>query len=91
MPELERVLRSTRVITPSGTRAAQVTVADGKIVGVLPHDAPLPAGVPVEELGDAALLPGLVDTHVHVNDPGRTDWEGFWSATRAAATGSGSP
>ncbi len=87
MPELERVLRSTRVITPSGTRAAQVTVAGGKIVGVLPHDASLPAGVPVEELGDAALLPGLVDTHVHVNDPGRTDWEGFWSATRAAAAG----
>ncbi|OON81651.1 allantoinase AllB [Streptomyces tsukubensis] len=87
MSDLERVLRSTRVITPEGTRPASVAVAAGKIVDVLPHDAEAPPGVPVEDFGDDALLPGLVDTHVHVNDPGRSEWEGFWTATRAAAAG----
>jgi allantoinase len=47
----------------------------------------VPPGARLEDLGDDALLPGLVDTHVHVNDPGRTEWEGFWTATRAAAAG----
>ncbi|MEW1656115.1 allantoinase AllB [Streptomyces sp. NPDC093707] len=87
MSESELVLRSTRVVTPEGTRAASVAVTDGKIVAVLPHDAEAPAGARVVDLGDDALLPGLVDTHVHVNDPGRTHWEGFWTATRAAAAG----
>ncbi|RFU86593.1 allantoinase AllB [Streptomyces triticagri] len=87
MSEVELVLRSTRVITPEGTRAASVTVADGRIVDVLGHDAPVPDGATLEDLGDHVLLPGLVDTHVHVNDPGRSDWEGFWTATRAAAAG----
>ncbi|MFG2894869.1 allantoinase AllB [Streptomyces sp. NPDC048248] len=87
MSEVELVLRSTRVVTPQGTRAASVTVQDGKIAAVLPHDAEVPAGARVEDVGDDVLLPGLVDTHVHVNDPGRTEWEGFWTATRAAAAG----
>ncbi|WP_324786935.1 allantoinase AllB [Streptomyces sp. H51] len=86
-PEAELVLRSTRVITPEGTRAASVAVAAGRITAVLPYDAPVTAGARLEDLGDDALLPGLVDTHVHVNDPGRTEWEGFWTATRAAAAG----
>ncbi|MEU8826682.1 allantoinase AllB [Streptomyces sp. NPDC048636] len=88
-PEPELVLRSTRVITPDGVRAASVavSVAAGTITAVLPYDAPDPPGARVEELGDDVLLPGLVDTHVHVNDPGRTAWEGFGSATRAAAAG----
>ncbi|MFD6934544.1 allantoinase AllB [Streptomyces goshikiensis] len=84
---VELVLRSTRVITPGGTRAASVAVAAGKITAVLAHDAEVPAGARLEDLGDDVLLPGLVDTHVHVNDPGRTEWEGFWTATRAAAAG----
>ncbi|MFC9297598.1 allantoinase AllB [Streptomyces sp. NPDC057011] len=84
---VELVLRSTRVITPEGTRAASVAVAGGKITAVLPHDAEVPAGARLEDFGDDVLLPGLVDTHVHVNDPGRTEWEGFWTATRAAAAG----
>ncbi|MGW3588292.1 allantoinase AllB [Streptomyces fungicidicus] len=87
MPDAELVLRSTRVITPDGTRAASVTVAGGTITAVLPYDAPLPGGARLEDLGDDVLLPGLVDTHVHVNDPGRAEWEGFWTATRAAAAG----
>ncbi|MFI9062745.1 allantoinase AllB [Streptomyces sp. NPDC053429] len=68
-------------------RAASVAVAAGKIVAVLPHQAAVPAGARLEDFGDDVLLPGLVDTHVHVNDPGRTEWEGFWTATRAAAAG----
>ncbi|MFE4667877.1 allantoinase AllB [Streptomyces sp. NPDC056716] len=85
----ELLLRSTRVVTPEGTRPATVAVTGGTITAVLPYDAPLSSdGVSrIEELGDDVLLPGLVDTHVHVNDPGRTEWEGFWTATRAAAAG----
>ncbi|WP_369232254.1 allantoinase AllB [Streptomyces sp. R21] len=84
---VELVLRSTRVITPEGTRAASVAVAAGKITAVLAYDAEVPEGARLEDFGDDVLLPGLVDTHVHVNDPGRTEWEGFWTATRAAAAG----
>ncbi|MGW6923615.1 allantoinase AllB [Streptomyces sp. NPDC054950] len=87
MSEAELVLRSTRVITPEGSRPAAVAVAAGRITAVLPYDAPVPEGARLEDLGDDVLLPGLVDTHVHVNDPGRTHWEGFWTATRAAAAG----
>ncbi|MFF7450275.1 MULTISPECIES: allantoinase AllB [unclassified Streptomyces] len=87
MSDVELVVRSRRVITPEGTRAASVAVAAGKITAVLPHDADVPEGACLEDVGDHVVLPGLVDTHVHVNDPGRTEWEGFWTATRAAAAG----
>ncbi|MFD4585020.1 allantoinase AllB [Streptomyces sp. NPDC058434] len=85
--DVNLVLRSTRVITPDGTRPASVAVAGGRIAAVLPHDAEVPSGARLEDVGDHVVLPGLVDTHVHVNDPGRTEWEGFWTATRAAAAG----
>ncbi|MFD5496306.1 allantoinase AllB [Streptomyces sp. GDS52] len=87
MADTERVLRSTRVVTPEGTRAASVAVADGTVTAVLPYEATVPGAARLTDLGDDVLLPGLVDTHVHVNDPGRTEWEGFWTATRAAAAG----
>ncbi|MFJ7995682.1 allantoinase AllB [Streptomyces sp. NPDC096310] len=92
MSEVSLLLRSTRVITPEGTRPATIAVAEGRITAVLPYDADPPPGTRdrpavVEDVGDDVVLPGLVDTHVHVNDPGRTAWEGFWTATRAAAAG----
>ncbi|MET8879403.1 allantoinase AllB [Streptomyces rubiginosohelvolus] len=87
MPDIPLVLRSTRVVTPEGTRPAAVAVAGGTIDAVLPYDAQVPSSARLEDVGDQVVLPGLVDTHVHVNDPGRTEWEGFWTATRAAAAG----
>ncbi|MFB7272534.1 allantoinase AllB [Streptomyces sp. NPDC056244] len=87
MSGVSLVLRSTRVITPEGTRAASIAVAGGRIEAVLPYGADVPAGARLVDAGDDAVLPGLVDTHVHVNDPGRTEWEGFRTATRAAAAG----
>ncbi|MFF8982096.1 allantoinase AllB [Streptomyces globisporus] len=87
MPDIQLVLRSTRVVTPAGTRPAAVSVAGGTIDAVLPYDAHVPSSARLEDVGDHVVLPGLVDTHVHVNDPGRTEWEGFWTATRAAAAG----
>jgi allantoinase len=80
------VLRSRRVVLPSGERPASVCVRDGAIDDIGPYER-APDSVLAEDLGDLALLPGLVDTHVHVNEPGRTEWEGFASATRAAAAG----
>src|SRR5437870_3312125 len=80
----DRVVRSRRVVLESGERPACVVVRGGRIAAIEPWDE----GVAVtDELGELVLLPGLVDTHVHVNEPGRTDWEGFRTATRAAAAG----
>lgn len=79
-------LRSTRVVTPQGVRAATIEVRDGAIAALHAHGATLP-GLPLHEANDAVIMPGLVDTHVHVNEPGRTAWEGFITATRAAAAG----
>ncbi|GIW71258.1 MAG: allantoinase [Planctomycetota bacterium] len=84
---IERALRSRRVVTPAGVRAAMVLVAQGRIAALAPYDAAPPPGVPLDDLGELALLPGVVDTHVHIDEPGRTEWEGFASATAAAAAG----
>ncbi|MFD7640559.1 allantoinase AllB [Kitasatospora sp. NPDC059795] len=82
------VFRSRRVALPDGEWPADVLVRAGRIAQVAAYGA-LEAGGEREltDLGSLALLPGLVDTHVHVNEPGRTEWEGFASATRAAAAG----
>lgn len=77
------VLRSRRVVTPDGIRPAAIVVSEGTII-----DVAAPAAVQGgEDFGDLVILPGLVDSHVHINEPGRVEWEGFASATRAAAAG----
>ncbi len=81
------VLRGERVLTPHGTVPAEVGVRGGRIETVQPLGSRLHGEDTVQLADDEVLVPGLVDTHVHVNEPGRTEWEGFASATRAAAAG----
>lgn len=85
MPSPDLILRGQRVVTPEGVRPASVYVREGRIerVGSVEEG---PSGA-VFDCGDSVLLPGIVDSHVHVNEPGRTEWEGFATATRAAAAG----
>jgi allantoinase len=81
------VIRGHRVVTPVSTSPASIHIKDGRIILVGPYDD-VPGGCVVIEAGeDSVVMPGLVDTHVHINEPGRTDWEGFKTATRAAAAG----
>src|SRR5258706_1968660 len=81
------VIRARRAMLPDGERPAAVVVSGGRIDAVVAVDAAVAATRTVELGVDAVLLPGLVDTHVHINEPGRTHWEGFATATRAAAAG----
>lgn len=85
--DLDLVVRGRRVVTPSGEQPCAIGVQEGVIVAVEPYDAPVTAARTVVLADDQVLLPGLVDTHVHVNEPGRTEWEGFASVTKAAAAG----
>ncbi|MGN6677051.1 MAG: allantoinase AllB [Streptosporangiaceae bacterium] len=96
------IITASRVVTPAGVEPAAVHIRDGRITGVTPLDDrtadTATRGIPTNEAVDSpvgyihladdeVLMPGLVDTHVHVNEPGRTDWEGFATATAAAAAG----
>ena len=81
------IIRARRAVVEGRERAVSVAVRDGRVAGVLPFHADAGEARVVELGDDEVLLPGLVDTHVHVNEPGRTEWEGFASATRAAAAG----
>lgn len=84
---LDLVLRGQHVLTTAGISAREVGVKDGKIVAIEPFGNNLDAARIIEIGVDEVLIPGLVDTHVHVNEPGRTEWEGIESATKAAAAG----
>src|SRR5260221_8559655 len=87
MPEADLIIRGRRVVLPGALRPASIHISDGHIKAIGPF-AEIPDGVEIVEAGeDSVVMPGLVDSHVHVNEPGRTEWEGFASATRAAAAG----
>src|SRR5438105_15361093 len=83
---IEQIIRSRRVITPLITGPASLHISGGKIAAVREWDD-VPAGIPLTDAGYSVVIPGNVDAHVHVNEPGRTEWEGYKTATRAAAAG----
>jgi len=80
------VIRGARVVTPAGVHPASIHIRGGVIAAIAARDE-FPGGCAVFDTVSSVIMPGLVDTHVHINEPGRTDWEGFESATRAAAAG----
>ena len=80
------IVRGKRVVTPEGERPAAIQIRGGVITAVTSFDE-VPPGVPVHEAADHVVMPGIVDTHVHINEPGRAEWEGFSTGTRAAAAG----
>lgn len=83
---MAQAFRSTRVLTPQGLASATLLVEGERIVEVRNWND-VPTSAQLQDFGDLVLLPGLVDSHVHINEPGRTEWEGFSTATLAAASG----
>lgn len=80
-------LRGKRVFIDGALRPATLTIRDGRIASIAPYEATADASPPLIDAGDLVVSPGVVDTHVHINEPGRTEWEGFATATQAAAAG----
>jgi allantoinase len=89
VPATDLMIRARRIVTPAGERAGAVLVRDGRIADILAGPAAAYEAMSdvVDVPDDCVLLPGLVDSHVHVNEPGRSEWEGFATATAAAAAG----
>jgi allantoinase len=83
---MAQAFRSTRVLTPDGLAPAALLVENGRIAAIR-NWSDVPSDCSLRDFGDSMLLPGLVDSHVHINEPGRTEWEGFQTATQAAAAG----
>lgn len=83
---VQLVIRGRRIVTPDGVRPASIHIGDGRIARVAEWEN-VPANSLVQDADELLVMPGLVDTHVHINEPGRTNWEGFETATRAAAAG----
>jgi allantoinase len=84
IPDL--VVRGRHIVAQGAERAAAIHVRGGLVAAITEFND-VPSGVPIHEADDSVVMPGLVDTHVHINEPGRTEWEGFSTATRAAAAG----
>ncbi|XP_044526835.1 allantoinase, mitochondrial-like [Gracilinanus agilis] len=82
------VIRSSRVVVDDAVVPAEIVIDGGRIAEILPVGSTVPSqGEKVLDVGHLVVMPGIVDSHVHINEPGRTAWEGFHSATRAAAAG----
>lgn len=86
-PIHQLVIRAKRAVFPDGIRPAVVVVDDERITALLEDGAAVEAREEIVVPDDQVLMPGLVDSHVHVNEPGRTPWEGYESATRAGLAG----
>ena len=87
MKPLDLLIKAPRAVMPDGERPASIGVADGQIVSIADLDATASARETIVLDQDSVLMPGLVDSHVHICEPGNTEWEGFLTATRAAAAG----
>src|SRR5688500_8935868 len=87
MPVPQLIIRGQRVVLPDSIVSASIHILNGNITGISSYDDVI-SNCEIVEAGEASIvMPGLVDSHVHINEPGRTDWEGFATATRAAASG----
>lgn len=80
------IIKSRRIVTRDGVREGAIGIRSGKIAAVVSKPA-FSQNEPLIDVHDSVIMPGLIDTHVHINEPGRSDWEGFETATRAAAAG----
>ncbi|EEF59482.1 allantoinase [Pedosphaera parvula] len=87
MPELDMLVRGGTVVTPTGVKNADIGIADGRIVAL--ESALQATSHEVIEAKGLHVLPGLIDAHVHFNEPGRAEWEGFETGTKAFAAGGG--
>lgn len=91
MASTKTAFRGSRVVLEGSVEKACIVVENGKIVEILTGDSVDDINIEdyckVIDAGDDVIMPGVVDSHVHVNEPGRTMWEGYWTATSAAAVG----
>jgi allantoinase len=87
MSPIKLVIRGRQVVLPDSIVPAAIEITDGAITAISSYDASSTDGEVMEVGDESVIMPGLVDSHVHVNEPGRTEWEGFATATRAAAAG----
>jgi len=78
-------IKSTNIVTPERSVKGIILIENGLIKSILPYDAAIDAEI--NDFGDSVVMAGVIDPHIHINEPGRTDWEGFNTATRAAIAG----
>src|SRR6201982_4108851 len=87
MRQSDLVIRGRRVVYQGAVAPASIHLSAGRISAITPFEETFAGGETIEAGDDSIVMPGLVDSHVHVNEPGRTEWEGFETATHAAAAG----